>query len=210
MQRTQRRVNRRPYRLGKRQAAADETRARIIAGARELLTGAGTELTIDAVARQAGVARMTVYYQFGSKIGVLEALFDEIAIRGALGELPAILARPDALEALRDFIGVFCRFWDGNRAMLRRLMSLAELDAELGATKEQRNERRREGLRLLLTRVAKEHGRPDPAAFDDAVDVLFALTAFATYDSLATDTRDMDQVWRLLHRLALAALGIPA
>lgn len=63
----------RPYRLGQRQAATEKTRARIISAARELLmesTGY-TGFSIDAVARQADVARMTVYHQFGSKIGLL-------------------------------------------------------------------------------------------------------------------------------------------
>ena len=37
----------------------------------------GQKNAIDAVARQAGVARMTVYYQFESKKGLLEALLDD-------------------------------------------------------------------------------------------------------------------------------------
>ncbi len=43
--------------------------------------------TVDAVAREAGVARMTVYYQFGSKAGLLEAIFDSLAVRGGAEEL---------------------------------------------------------------------------------------------------------------------------
>ena len=77
----------RPYRLGQRQAATDETRARILAAARELLAASDglTGFSIEAVARQADVARMTVYYQFGSKPGLLEALFDDLAARGQIG-----------------------------------------------------------------------------------------------------------------------------
>ncbi|MGH9200557.1 MAG: TetR family transcriptional regulator, partial [Vicinamibacterales bacterium] len=58
----------RPYRLGQRATAVAETRSRIVAACRELLmsTDIQTRFSIDAVARQAGVARMTVYYQFGS------------------------------------------------------------------------------------------------------------------------------------------------
>jgi len=66
----------RPYRLGQRQATTEQTRARILAAARELLMARDgfNGFSIDAVAREADVARMTVYYQFGSKIGLLEAL----------------------------------------------------------------------------------------------------------------------------------------
>ena len=76
----------RPYRLGQRQIATEQTRARILAAARELLLTSDTftGFSIDAVARQADVARMTVYHQFGSKIGLLEALSDSLAAHGGM------------------------------------------------------------------------------------------------------------------------------
>ena len=76
----------RPYRLGQRQATTDQTRTRILAAARELLAAAGgiAGFTVEAVARHADVSRMTVYYQFGSKAGLLEALFDQLATTGRL------------------------------------------------------------------------------------------------------------------------------
>jgi len=60
----------RPYRLGQRQATTEQTRARILGAARELLTSSAgfAGYSIDAVARQADVALMTVYHQLGSKI----------------------------------------------------------------------------------------------------------------------------------------------
>src|ERR671934_724490 len=96
----------RPYRLGQRRVAAEQTRARVIAAARELLMASGgfAGFTIDAVARQAGVARMTVYYQFGSKAGLLEALFDDLASRGGVAQLRAAFSRPDPLPALAGLI----------------------------------------------------------------------------------------------------------
>ncbi|MGA8839445.1 MAG: hypothetical protein WB491_03030 [Candidatus Aquilonibacter sp.] len=52
----------RTYRLGQRKASADETRARIIAGARELLLSDDgyRRFTMDAIARHTNVARTTV------------------------------------------------------------------------------------------------------------------------------------------------------
>src|SRR5713101_5406230 len=92
----------RPYRSPRRAAAA-ETRARILAAARTLL-GGGKDLppfSLDGVARQAGVTRLTVYNQFESKRGLLEAVFDDMAQRGGLSELPAVFAEADANQALR-------------------------------------------------------------------------------------------------------------
>src|SRR5438093_8445964 len=122
----------RPYRLGQRRVAAEQTRTRVIAAARELLTASGgfTGFTIDAVAQPAGVARMTVYYQFGSKAGLLEALFDDLAARGGMDQLPAAFSRADPLDALAEFIAIFCRFWASERPLIRRLQGLAALDPD--------------------------------------------------------------------------------
>ena len=75
----------RPYRLGQRQVLAEQARERILTATRELLmTSNGfSGFSMEAVARQAFVARMTVYHQFGSKIGLLEALCDSLAGRDA-------------------------------------------------------------------------------------------------------------------------------
>lgn len=195
----------RPYRLGQRQAAAAERRGRIIAAAREQLA-AGGPFSVDAVARVADVARMTVYYQFGSRVGLLEALFDDLAARGGMQELPGAFRQPDPLAGLSAFVAGFCRFWASDRQLLRRLQGLATLDAELGHAMRARNERRRTGLRVILGRLAAAIGRPAPESLDEAVDVLHVLTSFETYDALAGDTRTAEQAAALVERLALAAL----
>jgi AcrR family transcriptional regulator len=199
----------RPYRLGRRRVAAEQTRARVIAAARELLMASGgfAGFTIDAVARQAGVARMTIYYQFGSKAGLLEALFDDLAARGGMEQLPSAFSRPDPLDALDDFVAVFCRFWASDRLIIRRLQGLAALDPDFEQVS--REEWRREGLRVILRRLADRSGRPSPEAFEEAVDVLHLLTGFQSYDSLAGSARGPDEVAALVRRLAHAALGRP-
>jgi AcrR family transcriptional regulator len=199
----------RPYRLGQRQAATDETRARIIAAARELLMAAGGPggFSIDAVARQAGVARMTVYYQFGSKRGLLEGLFDDLAARGGMERLAEAFARPDPLVALAEFIATFGRFWTSDRLVIRRLRSLAALDPEFEGVRT-RDEWRRGGLRVLLGRLAEQYGRPAPEALDEAVDLIHTLTSFETFDTLAGTARSPEEVVPLVQRLARAALTL--
>ena len=53
--------------VGQRQVAADETRRKIVASARELLADehGPPGFAVEAVARQPGVAQMTVYHRFG-------------------------------------------------------------------------------------------------------------------------------------------------
>src|SRR5256885_16000467 len=78
----------RPYRLGRREAANEETRGRVLAAARRLLADpAGlSDFSMEGVARRADVARMTIYYQFGSRRGLLEAPFDDLPPRGKIGQ----------------------------------------------------------------------------------------------------------------------------
>ncbi len=197
----------RPYRLGQRQVAVDQTRARILAAASALLADpAGVAaFTIDAIARQAGVSRMTVYYQYGSKRGLLEALFDFLAAQGGMDQLASAFRRPDPLEALAEFIATFCRFWASNRLILRRLQALAVLDPEIEQASRARQERRREGLRVLIGRLAERQPLERP---DELIDVLHTLTSFQTFDALADQGRGLEQVITLLDRLARAILDL--
>ena len=200
----------RPYRLGQRQAATEQTRARILAAARELLAESSgfSGFSIDAVARQADVARMTVYHQFGSKIGLLEALSDSLAAHGGMEHLADAFRRPEPLDALGEYITVFGRFWDSDRLVTRRLRALAALDPDFEHVIRARDERRRQGLRVIVQRVAEKHGRPATPALDEAINVLFTLIGFECFDTLAGPTRSIQEVTPTLQRLARAVLGL--
>ena len=198
----------RPYRLGQRQAASAQTRARILAAARELLAAPDdfSGFSVDAVARQADVARMTVYYQFGSKVGLLEALSDDLAARGGMEQLAAAFRQPDPLDALAGFIAVFVGFWAADRLVTRRLRALAALDADFEQVIRARDERRREGLRVLVGRIATHPEASLQRPVEEAVDLLHMLTGFESFDTLAGDGRSADNVTLLFQRLARAAL----
>jgi AcrR family transcriptional regulator len=200
----------RPYRLGRRQATVEQTRTRIIAAARQLLAGkAGfTGFTIDAVARKAGVARMTVYYQFASKVGVLEALCDSLAARAQIERLGAAFGQPDPLEALAEFIAVFAGFWESDRLVIRRLRGLAALDPDFEQVIRARDERRRQGLRVIVGRLAEVHGCTTIKKIDEAIEILHTLTSFETFDALAGPGRDPLDVLPVVQRLARATLGM--
>jgi AcrR family transcriptional regulator len=86
-------------------------------------SGGFSDFTIDAVVRRAGVARMTVYYQFGSKVELLETLCDSLAILGGMEQLAAAFQRPEPLDALAEFIATFGRFWDSGFEIFDTLAS---------------------------------------------------------------------------------------
>jgi len=110
-------MKRRTYTPIERQKSADAGRERILSAARELLQVDDAEgFSIDAVAGRAGVSRMTVYNQFGSKAGLLEALFDSLAASGPFDEMTAIFGDNDPIGALDKFVTLFGRFWTHSRA----------------------------------------------------------------------------------------------
>jgi AcrR family transcriptional regulator len=201
----------RPYRLGKRQEGVDETRERILEAARRLLKGDGyAQFTLDTVAREADVSRATVYYQFGSKAGLLEALFDDLAVRGRMTDLAGAFQEADPLAALDRFIGVVTRFYASDRILLRRLRGLAAMDPDFARGIRGRDERRRKGLTVLLGRIAERHGRQGEMDIERALDVLHTLTSFETFDNLSRGGRKAGQIGEIVAGLARGELGLAA
>ncbi len=186
----------RPYQLGKRQGQVDESRHRVIDAARSLLGEAGTYrgFTVDAVAKKADVAKATIYYQFESKTGLLEAVCDSLAETGGMSKLAAAFTNPDPVAALRLFVGTFGGFWDVDRAAMRRLRALAALDPEVGAVISARDDRRRTGLGVLVGRLLEEGDKARETGPEDLVRVLHVLTSFETFDALAKPDEPLTDV----------------
>ncbi len=187
----------RPYRLRQRRETVDATSQRIVEAARRVLVG-GEQFSIDAAAREAGVARVTVYDHFGTREALLEAVFDDLATSGGLGRLPEAFTQADATQALERFVLLFCDFYSTHRVVLRRLHALAVLGR--GAdTISNREERRLLGLQTLLARLG--------AGAADTVRVTHALTSFAFVDELAGDG-DIDGVAAQVVSLVRGVAGV--
>lgn len=198
----------RPYRLGRRQAAVDRTRARILNAARAVLVARNaTDFSIEGVARRARVTRATVYQRFGSRPKLLEAVFDDLARKGGMRHLADAFRQPDPEAALEGFIATFGRFWTAHRPIHRRLLALAALDAGLARTLRARQEWRRPGLRTLVARFGERDGKPTADAREETVDLLFTLTSFETFDMLAGPKRTPADVAPLVLRAARAVVS---
>ena len=200
-------MKRRSYSAVERQRTVEAGRERIIAAARDLLEDDEAEgFSIDAVARRAGVARMTVYNQFESKAGLLEALFDSLALRGPLAGMAEIFKQPDTLAALDEYVAIFGKFWTANRRAHRRLRAAALHDDELAAAIAARNERRRRGVAELMRRLG-DAARPTVPR-DEVVNVIYVLLSFDTFDAIAGANRTPEDVVPTVRQLVRGALGI--
>lgn len=192
-----------------RTPASEETRGRILEAARDLAIGEGfSGFTVERVAERAGVSRMTVYYQFGSKPDLLEALFDHLAARGRLDRLPDAFRQPDPLVALMRFIEIFCGFWGSDPVGIRRLQCWAAVEPEFKESGLDRDARRRQGLEVLVGRIRKVYGVPEDEALPGVIDVLNALLSVDSYEKLARGGRSGGEITALLQRTARSVLGV--
>ncbi|MCK1734524.1 TetR/AcrR family transcriptional regulator [Bradyrhizobium sp. 138] len=189
-------MTKRNYNSPVRALAAAETRERIIAaGARLLRKDASiVNFSLDVVAKAAGVTRLTVYNQFGSRRGLLEAVFDEIAREGGLFDLAEALAMPDPRAALDRVVAIFCTFWSHDPAIGGLNQAIAT-DPEFGDSLFERNERRRELLTALLSRIVSKHA--GKRAMQDAVDLIFVLTSYPTFAALSPRRSTEEVCWLL-------------
>jgi AcrR family transcriptional regulator len=171
------------------------TRRAIVAAARRMLADRDwRHFTLDAVAAAAGVTRVTVYNQVGSKYGLLDAVLTELVSAGGMDTLVTAAGdRPDAFAwAVTRTVG----FWHGERAVLRPLFGLAAGDRRIAAELT-----RREGYR------AAQFGRlTGLGAADDALAGIVAVTSFPAYDALGDLAADPDRAAAVILRMARALL----
>lgn len=187
-----------------RASAAAETRERIIAAGAKLLRKDASiaNFSLEVVAKAAGVTRLTVYNQFGSRRGLLEAVFDDIAREGGLFELAEVMTMADPRAALDRVVAIFCTFWSHDPA-IGGLNQAAAADPEFGGSLVERNERRRELLTVLVSRIV---GKPAAKhAVRDAVDLIFILTSYPSFAALSPQ-RSPEEVCRLLQAACHAAV----
>ena len=199
---------RKPYESALRAAAAQAKRERVVAAATQSLREDGGlgGFSLDSVAKAAGVTRLTVYNQFGSCRGLLEAVFDDIATRGRLATIPEALALRDPLQGLDVIIERFCEFWSSDEA-IGRLHDAMATDAEFALALGARHERRRKLLQALMKRLLPAEAPARQRR--DAVDFVHAMTSFATFRMLATN-RSAQAVAELIKISCRAVLDAPA
>jgi len=200
-------VSPRSYNSPGREAAASQTRERIVAAAATILGSAkGVEdFSLEAVAKAAGVTRLTVYNQFGSRRAVLEAVFDAVAVRGGLHRLAEAMTDPDPHAALVRIIAIFCAFWSFDPGALGLLHAVGSSNPEFAESVNARNERRRKLFSSLVRRIADDAPLRQKAQ-RDLVDILFALTSFAFFAQLTTGGRGASAACRMIQELAQDAV----
>jgi AcrR family transcriptional regulator len=194
----------RPYRSSRRRVTTERTRTRLLKAASAMLAGRDG-ISLDAVAKRAGVTRLTVYNQFGSRRALLEAVFDDMAERGGLHRIGEAMASPDPQAALQQIVVIFCDFWSTHRGALWRLHAASATDPEFEESLRARNQRRRHLLSVFVDRMI-ESGAKRPKLAIELIDVLFALTGIAFFWELTAGGLETSAACRLIQALAADAV----
>ncbi len=194
-----------------RQRQADETRARIANAARQLILDRGYETaTIDAIAREAGVATPTVYAVFGSKRQILTELID----RAAFG--PAYQALVDAAHEIADPVArlrlsaqIARQVYDSEQSEFDLLRKAGVVIPELAAIETEKENGRYKGQAPTIALVVQS-GQLLPGLDEkEARDIYWTLTARDIYRMLVIERKwSSDRYEKWLSDAIVAALVI--
>lgn len=165
---------------------AERNRQRILEAARDAFAEEGLGVTLDEIARRAGVGVGTVYRRFPDKEQLIEALFED--------QMQAFVALADECLAAADP-------WDGLVRFLERACHVHACDRGLkevalsGAHGHERVARARELMFPLVTQLV-QRARADGSLRPDVEPTDMPLLQLML-GSLSECTRDVDpEVWR--------------
>jgi AcrR family transcriptional regulator/bifunctional DNA-binding transcriptional regulator/antitoxin component of YhaV-PrlF toxin-antitoxin module len=183
------RMSPRRYEQRKRADSAAETRRLILDTVFEALRGNPTgTVSVGELARRAGVARSTVYLTFGSRAGLFHAVAAELAARSVLAAVDEAVADPDAREHLRRSIRASFGMFAAEREVWAALFAMSRADPHsLGGAVAFNEGTRHQAVAQLVAHLGEQGELRDGVTAEDAVDVLFVLTSFQSFDLLVTD-----------------------
>jgi AcrR family transcriptional regulator len=171
-----------------REQHARLTRSRIISAAQELFLERGYVVTtIEAVAGVAGVAVSTVYFVFGSKLGILRAIRERWHEGSRIEEVLDQAAGKEGAEERLELLARGTRGqWENSPAMMGIYRQAAGADPE--AAKDLGNELA--GRRVWLDRLVRgmEQLLRHDVAVGDAAAILRALCRYEVFEELVVQS----------------------
>jgi AcrR family transcriptional regulator len=171
----------RPYTAARRRESV-ETVDRVLKAAERLIKeDAFHAATMDELAVAAGVSRATVFNRFGSKLGVLEALFTRGMEGPEMAAIQEALALDDPVAALDAVVEAGCAIWEACGFVVQQLQAVAVLEPDAAALIDQQRDEQRADLQGLTRRLAKE-GRLRPGLSQTrATATLHMLTSLESF-----------------------------
>jgi AcrR family transcriptional regulator len=176
----------RRYEQRRRAQTAEETRRRVLEAVYdELREAPARPVSVDRIARAAGVARSTVYVIFGSRAGLFDAFSADLLERGGFHRVLEAIADPDPRVTVRNGIAGGVHTFAAHRDVFRALMSMAALDPDaVGGAMQRSEQRRARGMLWLARRLSRDGHLRHGLGAKRAADRLWVLTSFDAFDLL--------------------------
>ena len=179
----------RPYHSQVRQRQAEETRRRILVAARSLFESRGYAVTtLEAIADLAEVSPKTITAVFGSKLALLAEVINPEAFSPRVRQLiEELRATEDPSRRLSLVAQITRQAYEPLASSLELLRTAGAVAPELADVARQIEARRRQNqARLIASLHDQEMLRPG-LSFEEATDVLWALTSYDVYRMLVVE-----------------------
>jgi AcrR family transcriptional regulator len=180
----------RTYSTGLRQEQAQITKRRILDAASRLFVETGySSVTVEDIAREAGVAYQTVYAAFGTKLAVARAIIWSSFQTEGIDQLMAEARESGDLEvALRIGVRITRRLNERFAAIVRFMRESGDPDllAEYHKIESLRFEQIRDVVSPVLKATGRLRGGISPA---DAVSSIWAMSGTDLYNQLVSGRR---------------------
>ena len=175
----------RPYRQTKRAESAAETRRRIMHAARECLKQAPLRnLSLDEVARRAGVSRSTLHLIYRSRADFFVAMARDVFEVNGIAEVERAFGLPDGLDAFEQGLRAIMRFYANDFPLHRAFNSLAALDQDAASAFGALKDMRTEHCAMLRDRLRGGGYLPERITDQEAMDIIWVITSFETFSAL--------------------------
>ena len=179
----------RPYHSQVRQRQAEETRRRILAAAGELFASRGYAVTtLEAVAEVAEVSSKTIAAVFGSKRALLAEVINPEAFSTPVKLLiEELRATEDPSRRLSLVAQITRQAYEPLASSLELLRTAGAVAPELADLAQQVEARRRRNQARLIASLHEQGVLGSGLSFEEATDVLWALTSYDVYRMLVVE-----------------------
>ena len=189
---------------------AAATRTRILEAVRALLRdGEFHDASMEAIARRAGVTRVTLYRTLGSKRALLEGLALDALAHARLDLVDAAHAHADVREAVRQVLRTNSRMFADLADAMPVALELARYDTDMGSIIEATyHGRRHRAMERLAARIVAEGAAAPGWTAPRIADALLVLTSYEPFETLiARRRRTVEQASKALYGLCGAFLA---